>query len=394
MRKTSKLLSLLLAVVMMLSAFAVNSFAVATELEAGSSKNTATNIPQYGVEYVSTLSKAGETDWFKFTTLGDDAYYTFYLQNYSIYENPSGERWCLNLYLFDVYSKQILRIESTSNINVKLEKNTTYYIRVNMGSSVNNSTGNYAIKISYKLDPVSNVKDEATGISTNTLYKYSLDGTGDIDWYKFIAPVDGKYKFTLENYNIYENPTGERWVLNLYVFDVYSKLLLNQQSAGSTEIVLEEGESYYIKVNAGEFIETSTGNYGFKVQCNAVPDAPVTPETPAAKTLSGITISSLPDKLTYSAGESFDNAGLVVKANYSDGTSKTVTDYTLRGFDSSNEGTKTVTVSYTEGGITKTCTFDVAVTAEGSDIGSGFFLFDWIFAFISFIINFFSSILF
>ncbi|MBQ3497744.1 MAG: bacterial Ig-like domain-containing protein [Clostridia bacterium] len=388
MRKTSKLLSLLLAVVMMLSAFAVNSFAVATELAAGSSKETATNIPQYGVEYVSTLNKAGEVDWFKFTTLEEDAYYTFYLQNYNIYENPSGEKWCLNLYLFDVYSKQLIRIESTSNTNIKLEKNTTYYIRVNMGSSVNDSTGNYAFKITYKLDPISNVKAEATEINVNTLYKYSLDGTSDVDWYKFTAPVDGKYKVTLENYNIYENPSGERWVLNLYVFDVYSKLLANQQSAGSKEIVLEKDESYYIKINVGESIKTSTGNYGFKIQCDGVPDEPGTPDAPATKTLSGITVSSLPDKQTYSVGEDFDSTGLVVKANYSDGTSKTVTDYTLDSFDSTTEGTKTVTVSYTEGGVTKTCTFDVTVNESGSN--TGFFLFDWFIAFIDFIVMIFS----
>ena len=76
-------------------------------------------------------------------------------------------------------------------------------------------------------------------------------------------------------------------------------------------------------------------------------------------TLTGIEIVSNPNKTSYNVGEAFNTEGLVVKANYSDGTSKTVTDYKLGGFDNSEAGEKTVTVYF--GG--KTATFTVNVNA-------------------------------
>lgn len=49
-------------------------------------------------------------------------------------------------------------------------------------------------------------------------------------------------------------------------------------------------------------------------------------------------ISRKPDKTSYLTGESLDLRGLVVKAVYSDGTSREVTDYQVSGFDSSKPG--------------------------------------------------------
>ena len=45
--------------------------------------------------------------------------------------------------------------------------------------------------------------------------------------------------------------------------------------------------------------------------------------------LENITIDTLPTKVTYLAGESFDATGMVVKANYSDNKSEVITDYTV-----------------------------------------------------------------
>ncbi len=250
---------------MAFSVFAVNSSAVATELPAGSSKATATNIPKYDVEYVSELNKAKEVDWFKFTTLSEDAYYTITLKNYNIPVGGAGVGdWHLKMFVYDEHNQEVVYNNSYYNpsANIKLEKNTTYYVKVVMGSSRNDSTGNC---------------------------KFSIN-------------------------------------------------------------------------------------------------------TDSVNTLSGISVSSLPDKLTYTVGEEFDMTGLAVTVKYSDGTSKAATEYTLSGFDSTAEGTKTITVSYTEGSVTKTCTFDVVVEAENVSSDSGFFLFDWFMAFINFIMNIFSML--
>ena len=62
----------------------------------------------------------------------------------------------------------------------------------------------------------------------------------------------------------------------------------------------------------------------------------------------GITLKSLPSKLLYYKGDSFDKAGLVVNASYNNGTNKNVTGYTVAGADTLSAGQKTVTVTWND----------------------------------------------
>ena len=61
----------------------------------------------------------------------------------------------------------------------------------------------------------------------------------------------------------------------------------------------------------------------------------------------------------------------MVTAHYEGGTSKEVTVYDVSELDSSTQGVKTLTVTYTEGGVTKTTTFDVTVVLPGDVDASG-----------------------
>ncbi len=82
----------------------------------------------------------------------------------------------------------------------------------------------------------------------------------------------------------------------------------------------------------------------------------VTVNDEASVTVESVTVTP-PTKLEYIVGETFDTTGMVVTANMADGTSKTVTEYTISGLGFSEAGVKTVTVTY-EG---KTATFEVTV---------------------------------
>ena len=77
---------------------------------------------------------------------------------------------------------------------------------------------------------------------------------------------------------------------------------------------------------------------------------------PAPK-LTGISIKQLPDKLVYERKESLDLTGLVVMADYSDNSSKAITDYTVSGYNALKYGVQTITVTYQE----KTASFTVTV---------------------------------
>lgn len=85
------------------------------------------------------------------------------------------------------------------------------------------------------------------------------------------------------------------------------------------------------------------------------------------KKLVSIAITTQPTKRTYTEGESLSLSGMVVTATYTDDSTGTVTGWTAspaNGSTLSGTGTKTITVSYTTGGITKTTTTSVSVSAK------------------------------
>lgn len=84
--------------------------------------------------------------------------------------------------------------------------------------------------------------------------------------------------------------------------------------------------------------------------------------------LESITIKSGPERVSYTVGEVLDLTGLVLTAEYSDGTTKDITEgYTTdpaEGTELSTEGTEMISVSYSEGGVEKSTSFTVVVSAE------------------------------
>ena len=70
--------------------------------------------------------------------------------------------------------------------------------------------------------------------------------------------------------------------------------------------------------------------------------------------LTGISITTPPTKTTYTKGETFDPAGMVVTATYSNGATLACTGYSYEPNTPLDDGTTKVTIRYTEGGLTKT----------------------------------------
>ena len=68
--------------------------------------------------------------------------------------------------------------------------------------------------------------------------------------------------------------------------------------------------------------------------------------TMKAKVLESISVSQLPDKVNYIQDEDFEDAGLKVSANWNNGISEEVSDYSLSNTGTSKVGTKTVIVLY------------------------------------------------
>jgi len=82
--------------------------------------------------------------------------------------------------------------------------------------------------------------------------------------------------------------------------------------------------------------------------------SPVNPPAEDEVTLTGIKVTKAPTKTDYKAGEKFDKAGMIVKAEYSDKTTKEITNYTYAPQGELKETDTKITISYTEKGVTKT----------------------------------------
>ena len=89
--------------------------------------------------------------------------------------------------------------------------------------------------------------------------------------------------------------------------------------------------------------------------------------TVKAKELTGIAITTAPNKVNYNEGENFDKTGMVVTATYSDGSTAAVTGYTVTDGDSLTAGKTSVTISYTENGVTKTATQNITVSVISTE---------------------------
>lgn len=79
------------------------------------------------------------------------------------------------------------------------------------------------------------------------------------------------------------------------------------------------------------------------------------------RVLASIEISNPPTKTAYKYGEVFSPAGMAVTARYTDGQSRTVTGYTYSPTGALKLSDTTITVSYTEGDVTKTTTQAITV---------------------------------
>lgn len=82
--------------------------------------------------------------------------------------------------------------------------------------------------------------------------------------------------------------------------------------------------------------------------------------------LSSISVTTPPTKTAYYIGETFNPAGMVVKANMSNGTNKVVTGYTYAPSGALSKTDTAITISYTENGVTKTTTQAITIRTLSS----------------------------
>lgn len=141
-------------------------------------------------------------------------------------------------------------------------------------------------------------------------------------------------------------------------------------SATSTNPVQNKVVKAALDNKANKITGTSDQFVGFNESGDMVAVA-----APVSVLLDAIRIITPPTKTEYKAGESFNTAGMVVKADYSNGTVVIARDIVVTGWNVTPSGplaagTTSVTVQYTENGITKTATQAISVTRTAVAIPS------------------------
>lgn len=121
-------------------------------------------------------------------------------------------------------------------------------------------------------------------------------------------------------------------------------------------------------INAtGIELATSDQNNDNAWMSNGTASAQLTIKAP--KTLTDISVKTAPSKTSYVAGQNFDPTGMVIEKKYNDDSTATVTGWTVTDGTNLTAGKTSVTISYTEGGVTKTITQPITVSAPVSVTG-------------------------
>lgn len=104
----------------------------------------------------------------------------------------------------------------------------------------------------------------------------------------------------------------------------------------------------------------TTGNTGVWKQGEKYPEL----IAPAEIVLTGLEITTPPAKTAYTAGQSFDPTGMELTATYSDGSTLPVFGYTVVDGGTLLNNRTSVTVRYTDHGVTKSATQPITVTGQ------------------------------
>ena len=123
-------------------------------------------------------------------------------------------------------------------------------------------------------------------------------------------------------------------------------------------------ENIWVKLN--DKITVATTDYEKKELSGITKN--ITLKTPTEEdtkpVLSSIAITKTPTKTSYTTGDTFDKTGMVITAQYADGTTKEITNYTVKPSGALTVDDKSITISYTENNVTKELKIDITVATK------------------------------
>ncbi len=241
-----------MAVIMMVSTVPASKVEAAT-LKGGKSLRKATYVAKYNTAYVTKFTADLQTKWFKFKTKNFDGFYTLYAKNASMTDS-------FKIYLCDgdeedLIESDYLHKDEEFAKNIKLKKNTWYYIRL-VGFY---GKGNGKFRISARKDSIKDTKNKAKQVKIRKKITSSCDGDLDNDWFKFKPAKSGDYTFSFKNLNMSDSFIAH--VIDRYDEELGTSSYLHKNDTYNTTVHLKKGKWYYIRIE-GFF---GNGSYKFKI---------------------------------------------------------------------------------------------------------------------------------
>ena len=170
-------------------------------------------------------------------------------------------------------------------------------------------------------------------------------------WYKKDASASGGWK------QCFSTDTFEKGTYRLQVQLRTGKNADKEYYAMSADTTFTVNGILWSAIDDTFYNNYDSNGYGYRIFAG--------PEfTLGGKTLDSIAVTTPPTKTVYREGEDFNPAGMVVTATYTDSTTAPVVLYTVTDGTAMASGKTSVTISYTEGSVTKTTTQAITVAKE------------------------------
>jgi hypothetical protein len=211
--------------------------------------------------YYQSIEGIGDKDCYVVNAGDKEAYYHLYMKN----ESGTGSA---SIHVINHRDMEMLNLRHFTGAgqeaegNFRIQPGSQYYLTAKMAD---NGVGNYCFKIVEMIDKDSDEKESATKISLNKTVASSIDGNGDVDFFKLETGDESReYKVNLNNINGSSNA-------HVIVYTERDEKLLdvgNYTSAGksaSGTLKLQANTTYYFQVFMND---TGFGDYTFQVtQC-------------------------------------------------------------------------------------------------------------------------------
>lgn len=297
------------------------------------------------------------------------------------FEIVAGEKFSVTLTTKDdkIFTREVT-IPEGRKLSFALGKNTKFSVDMSeaeSGEDVSLAGKNYVIVArhydSTNKEYTGNYVYMTSELST-TSTKYYISNSTTISATEEIDITNSKISFpTITDYWAIEKK-GDNYAIKSVATEKYVSWVSNNSAAQSDDayelkIAAIEGTPGMYQVSstadATRRLQYNAGNPRFAFYTGTQDDLFLIPvgEDYVAPTLESIAVSDVETTLFYTGDEfAFDGK---VTATYSDESTKDVTSKaTVTAPDMTTAGTKTVTVSYTEGEVTKTATYSITVNAK------------------------------